>query len=122
MADDPDVTSRSGRRAFVEKIEMDAKLLPRSERRHARTKAFDESGVADTPSFRRFENQVLAVLLLVVAGAGVWLASAATTTRQVSAVILGLLAMAGIGFIFCQRTLDRKRRRKTNAESPGEPF
>ena len=115
------MTSRASRRAYIEKVEAEVNLLPRKERRKARMKAFDDSGVADTPSFRRLENQFLFGLCVLLVVSGWWLSSATNGLRRGLSVLLLLGAVVGIGFILLQRTRPRVRRRQAVRPSPNEP-
>ena len=94
MSDDWDTSSRAGRREFAESMESQVRDLPWRERRRARVKAFEDSGIYGSPSYGRFQLQISVALVLVL-GFLIWAVSAGGSSRP-WAGILGLLVIAAL--------------------------
>jgi hypothetical protein len=81
-------------------------------------KAFDDAGVADSPSYRKFQKQGIAVFVLLLAYS-VWRFTAATDGfYQVIAVVLGIFAIGGLLMAYDVSRRARARRRSPSAGSP----
>ena|SRR5665213_24622 len=111
-----DPTGKSERRAYIERVERETSHLPRRQRRKARMREFDRSGIVESDVYRNaltFVGGLGALGLLV----GTYRALTSSPSKDTGAFILALI-LIGFGLFFTVILLNGIRTRRKSKRSP----